>query len=771
MSRFCSCPANLRPSWANLLANFLDASIRSPRSAVALNTRSRSLFSLGAKSAKPDPSDPSASTPSDSDPLESMHKQSQLSQPPPLTSFSSYNEKNLFHELQKQFMNTMEKPSEPEDAWTEYSHLVENMLEKVNLSIVSHRRLIGEIARTPTPKSSAEAITTKNTLLSKLIARLGSQATSQEFLKLAMLFETQNDVERLKLLISEMQDVYGLAPNIQTYNCLLRMYIKSGSHNLALELFSKLDPFKSTAATTTSTEQFPSADTNTYAAMFRLHYAQKNHEALLKLWTNMQEQKILPPPICYHLLMGSYMRMGKPLEAANLFRELKSKPGARISLGAFKTGISSLLASGASSQVWNEALDVLTMMESMNKVDSLSPLPDLQIYHTFMKSALIHLVQVGNPESLQPLLDLFRKLESSSATISPDAITYYFLIAGACKTRSPATALSYFQNLQSSRLVPTTETVSILISLLARQGLPEDCLDVFKSTLKMYKLNNLSDLTSVSLTAIMSPAAWNHVLHAFILSERWQEAWELVDVLEATEIQLGSSYVAVPLLKHAASKKTQTVEELLGHVESWSRHWKLAQTSATFGSLITLQQADLQSAFIVFTRFLKVAQPLDTTSPPAMQHLSHTATDSIFSLIAQHSPTPLTHTQKILFEIVSLDSKKLLLPLSPSVTGILEFAEHLLDRSSVNALEVLSQLLQKFNHSPFAGQPWLIALNTIVQSLEPVQEKTLLELKEDVLKLKRLGVEQEVGRGLLDARDVEALLQFLVGRGASVAVR
>ncbi|KAJ3398756.1 hypothetical protein HDU80_008599 [Chytriomyces hyalinus] len=91
----------------------------------------------------------------------------------------------LFNKLRNQFESKLLHKGDTDIAWSDYSRLLDSMLDKVSVSIVSHHFLFKSICSTPTTQSTD--LESKTHLLNKIVLQLGRDARMDEYVRLASL--------------------------------------------------------------------------------------------------------------------------------------------------------------------------------------------------------------------------------------------------------------------------------------------------------------------------------------------------------------------------------------------------------------------------------------------------------------------------------------------------------------------------------------------------------------------------------------------------------
>ncbi|KAI8838635.1 hypothetical protein BC829DRAFT_38486 [Chytridium lagenaria] len=220
----------------------------------------------------------------------------------------------MVEELKAQFVEKLEKTGSADDSWREYGQLMESMLEKVNLSVISHHRLFGNISATPAPSSQS---TSKANVLTKIIGKLGKSATQMEFARLATLYEKQNDVTSIRSLLNQMKAA-GVSPPISILNAVIRTNIRTGNMNAAMALFESLRASRRKRKSerdfgiplTSSSSSFSQEEANgaTYSSIMGALYKAGDFSLLESLYTEMIDHSITPTLGAIHLMMLTCMR-------------------------------------------------------------------------------------------------------------------------------------------------------------------------------------------------------------------------------------------------------------------------------------------------------------------------------------------------------------------------------------------------------------------------------------------------------------------------------
>ncbi|KAJ3101284.1 hypothetical protein HDU97_001524 [Phlyctochytrium planicorne] len=345
---------------------------------------------------------------------------------------SKTNQQRLVEELKSQFVEKLEKTGSAEASWKEYSQLMDSMLEKVNLSVVSHRRLIGDISSTPVPISLSAS---KTKVLTKIIGKLGKNATLAEYARMANIFERQNDMVKLKSLLTQMKEA-GISPSTAIWNSLIRLNLRRGDIEAAMSIFESLRPSKG------NRNHDVEANGSTYLAVMDTMYRDGKFAMVESLYQEMLDNDISVPLSCIHILMSTHMKRGAFKEVLTLFEEVKSR-NLKASTYTYQLYLQSLLSLGD----FDGALNVLGEMES---TATNTPQADTGIYNAFLSSALanmsknlyedleiylLSLSMLSRMKSKQNSIDLQNQLAPISNK-APDATTYEIVISIACRQAS-----------------------------------------------------------------------------------------------------------------------------------------------------------------------------------------------------------------------------------------------------------------------------------------------------------------------------------------------
>ncbi|KAJ3217758.1 hypothetical protein HDU67_007313 [Dinochytrium kinnereticum] len=360
-------------------------------------------------------------------------------------------ERRLVDELRAQFVEKLEKTGSADESWREYSQLMESMLEKVNLSVVSHHRLFGDISATPVPSSLS---TSKANVLTKIIGKLGKSATRTEFARLALLYEKQNDIVKMRSLLNQMK-ASGIAPSISILNALIRTNIRTGNFTTAMAVFQGLRGNRQRRLSQSSEEylastsgrslEFEEPNGATYSAIMGALYRSGDYALVETLYKEMIDSNVPLTLGSIHLVMLISMRKGQFARALEQFDLIKTN-GLRPSVYSYRLMIQSLLNSGK----LEDAVDVLYEMEA--SINDTVPKPDTSIYNLILQT-IVTQWKPNTPASQGlyrlafSLFDRMKERKSRvlgmqpSAEVLADVSTYELVAQLACKVQSIASLI------------------------------------------------------------------------------------------------------------------------------------------------------------------------------------------------------------------------------------------------------------------------------------------------------------------------------------------
>ncbi|KAJ3124798.1 GC-rich sequence DNA-binding factor 2 [Physocladia obscura] len=125
----------------------------------------------------------------------------------------------LFDKLRTQFESKLQHKGSAESAWNEYSHLLDQMLDKVNLSIVSHHFLFKSISNTTVADPDS-----RNRLLEKIVSQMENKGGGMK--EMATVYQKLKDLPRLRSLINSAT-LSGTPIPIAVWNALLTVSLAS----------------------------------------------------------------------------------------------------------------------------------------------------------------------------------------------------------------------------------------------------------------------------------------------------------------------------------------------------------------------------------------------------------------------------------------------------------------------------------------------------------------------------------------------------------------
>ncbi|TPX63761.1 hypothetical protein SpCBS45565_g06405 [Spizellomyces sp. 'palustris'] len=375
----------------------------------------------------------------------------------PFTRLQNEDEQELYDDLTDRFLEKLRMTDNAEEAWEDYSKLVENTLEKFNLSILSHHRLFKMLQLTPAPRNDSKAH-----VMSSIVKKLAWSAKSEEYERLIRIHDKQNDVSKILSLINEMRR-NGIRPTIRVYNHLIRVYIRNNNLRAAMNIFEKL---RNPSETDESGEPHLKPDVYTYSSLIRGHLENSNHSAADRLFTEMRALGIVPNLALFNALMLSYLRRGRNGAALRLFDELRKTESLAPNIVTYRLRVAAYVNSGNTSAA-RRVLD-----EMLSGKDPLVPLPDYAIWKMVIKA-------YAGTENLAMALELLhlmqersRRLsnEEDTTVVAPNSSIFSTAIALCCRQGEIADAQRLYDDMLREGMQPTLAIWNTMIAALSRHG-------------------------------------------------------------------------------------------------------------------------------------------------------------------------------------------------------------------------------------------------------------------------------------------------------------
>ncbi|KAI8833878.1 hypothetical protein BJ741DRAFT_611438 [Chytriomyces cf. hyalinus JEL632] len=242
----------------------------------------------------------------------------------------------LFNKLRNQFESKLLHKGDADIAWSDYSRLLDSMLDKVSVSIVSHHFLFKSICSTPTTQSTD--LESKTHLLNKIVLQLGRDARMDEYERLASLYERQNNLAGIRALVNRVRSSAALpgsaisatTPHISISNSLIKVSLAHGDSAAALAVFETLQ--------LPDTKKVASPNTKTYNLILRHYLDTHAFGPMTSLLQSMIQSHVPQNSLTFDLQMLALFRQSKWQQVITAYREMTSlhlKP----SINSYKTAL------------------------------------------------------------------------------------------------------------------------------------------------------------------------------------------------------------------------------------------------------------------------------------------------------------------------------------------------------------------------------------------------------------------------------------------------
>ncbi|KAJ3299993.1 hypothetical protein HK104_005486 [Borealophlyctis nickersoniae] len=367
-------------------------------------------------------------------------------------------EHELYEELNSRFLKRLGTGESSKQIWENYSRIVEDSLEKMDLSIVSHKRLFHMLEGTPAPNNEHS----KATLMTSLVRRLASSATATEYHKLAAIHEKNNDLPKLLSLANDMRR-NKISPTTRILNSIIRLHIQNHDLTSALRIFNHMRRPKSTSPSSLR------PDTFTYTALIRGLLQSGKTSIAEQLLQEMRESGLHPNLTIYNAFMSNSLRRGDHAHVLRLFEEMQ-RDGA---LSAITYRI--LLRSYVERGQMDEATEVLNRLEIGEESSGVRP--DLEMY----KTVVLGWANQGNLDMALSVMDKIAGTNHEETEIRPlaDAGIYASVITLCCTLGNAVDAWRMYTHMVERGLKANSFTFNSVITALCTHA-KDRTEDIFK---------------------------------------------------------------------------------------------------------------------------------------------------------------------------------------------------------------------------------------------------------------------------------------------------
>ncbi|TPX62992.1 hypothetical protein PhCBS80983_g00153 [Powellomyces hirtus] len=506
----------------------------------------------------------------------------------PFSKLSNADEQELYDDLTERFLERLRSTDgNSHDAWEDYSKLVANTLENVNLSSVAHHRLFKMLQNTPAHAGEES----KAVAMSTIVHNLASSARMVEYERLMELYDKQNDPAKIHALIAEMRR-NGKQPTLQAYNHLIAVYVRNNDMSAATNTYEKLRNSDVWGIGPKDTLQ---PNVTTYSLLIRGHLNNQHYGLADHLFSEMRAFGFVPSVSIYNGLMLGLVRRGRNAAAIRLFNDMKSSETVQPNLPSYRLCMAAYANSHKNDAVRKLLDDMLTA------ASTLVPRPDYAIW----KMAIRAYVMAGD---LTGALALFARMKDAASlhergaeghlggVVKPGADIFDTLIDLCCKKGDLGLAQELFAEAFSAGMTVQSSTWNELISKLSTTSNWGAALGIFQQsktkpavlradTLAIFAhaclaANELDMAISVVRAAVStrpsSPAVigiMEELMEAILAADRIPDALSFLDFVRKYALHINAdplSRLYLPILK-AYVKGNKGWDAIVGLYDDFTR--------------------------------------------------------------------------------------------------------------------------------------------------------------------------------------------------------
>ncbi|KAI9094558.1 hypothetical protein DFS34DRAFT_628194 [Phlyctochytrium arcticum] len=410
----------------------------------------------------------------------------------PFSVMETEEEQRIYDKLTVQFLERLRETDRAEEVWEDYSRLVESSLEKFDLSILSHQRLLKMT-------SNISAHRSENL---KFLPDVSNTESAEHYERLLSYHEKQNNPSMILGLIEKAQKA-GIAPTIKMYNHILRIYTRNHNMKAATKLFDELRHVKGTGKSNVLKVQ---PDVATYAIMIRGNLMAGQHSTADQIFRDMIALGMSPSVSIYNNLMLSLVRKGRNLAALRMFDELNVTKSLVTNIQSYRLRIAALMNSG------KYEAGVAVLMDMLNKKGPRVPYPDASIWELIVQS----FAKAGNWKQCVNMLELMQKHANVGALTLFDDITrpstgiYEIVIRTCCENGQSQLAFKLLQDMKTAKIAPTSSIYNNVLRSLATSGHLQEAI----------KLHGVTSQQNVTL----APRTIGALVNGLLRDEKFEEA-------------------------------------------------------------------------------------------------------------------------------------------------------------------------------------------------------------------------------------------------------
>ncbi len=339
----------------------------------------------------------------------------------------------------------------------------------------------------------------------------------------------QKNIERAFeiLKIVKLSKTKGIKPDEILYNCILDTCVKYAKMEQAEVVFNDMK------------DAMINPSKITYAIMIRGYGNDYNLTKAFQIFNEMKANSVLPNEIIYGCLINACVKCSKIEKACEIYEEIKNTQNISMNIVLYST----LIKGYTKTKDFEKAFEIYTRMRSDKAV-----IPNIISYNAILDCC----VECGDIDKMKQIYEEIKynaiNIESSPL---PDLITYSTIIKGYSRVKDFNKVLDFYYFLKGHDEIVLDEVIfnSILDGLL-KSGKFEDALKIYEDMkihqtsrsnatfsilIKIFsKMNNVEKAVEVyneMISAKMKPSliTYTAILQILIKSKRIQNAIEIFE--------------------------------------------------------------------------------------------------------------------------------------------------------------------------------------------------------------------------------------------------
>ncbi|KAI8821381.1 uncharacterized protein EV422DRAFT_40431 [Fimicolochytrium jonesii] len=401
----------------------------------------------------------------------------------------------MYDELTVRFLERLRTTEgSTHEVWDDYTKLMESTLDNVRWSTMAHHQLFRILDSTQT-NAAADS---KATVMSSIVRKLASSASSEEYERLIRLHDDRNNSSTVNALILEMRRK-GMRPSIRAYNSLISVYVRNNQMAAALGVLDKL---KTPESWDPTAEHPLKPDATTYTILIRGFLEKESHAEGERLFREMRALGFSPSVSIYNQMMMSSIRRKRNTAAIRLFQDMQQSLDIVPNLSSYRLCV----AAHANNRNHEAARKMLN--EMLNSNSAIVPRPDYAIWRVVIKAIVA-------ADDVSGALQVFRHLQSlapkrptkgdvaHAAVVSPGADIYDSVIGLCCSHGDATTAQELYADMVERGIEPLPSTLNHILRMLAKLSKWEEVDNVFEDaatkTSSLVALDVIADLISAAI--------------------------------------------------------------------------------------------------------------------------------------------------------------------------------------------------------------------------------------------------------------------------------